>query len=112
VAVLGLTYRPGVAELRATPARPIAEALADRGATVLGVDPMVDGLPGTNLPVIDRETLPERELDGAVLVTAHDAFDDVDWTAFDERLAVVDGRDALDLGETDHEVYTVGRGST
>jgi len=110
VAVLGLTYRPGVAELRATPARPIADRLAEQGATVLGVDPLVDEAPWPSVNLVDRESLADRDLDGAVLVTAHETFDDVDWSAFDDRLAIVDGRDALDVDGGDHDLYTIGRG--
>ncbi|MFD1647767.1 nucleotide sugar dehydrogenase [Haloarchaeobius litoreus] len=109
VAVLGLTYRPGVAEVRATPAKPLADRLADAGVTVLGVDPLVDYVPGFDHEVLDPYELYDRELDGAVLVTDHDVFSELDWGAFD-RLAVVDGRQALDLAETDHSVYTVGGG--
>ncbi|WP_440991917.1 nucleotide sugar dehydrogenase [Haloarchaeobius baliensis] len=107
VAVLGLTYRPGVAEVRATPAKPLAARLADAGVTVLGVDPLVDHVPGFPHEVLDPYELSDRDIEGAVLVTAHDEFDDLDWAAFD-RLAVVDGRQALDLADTDHRVYTVG----
>ncbi len=110
VAVLGVTYRPGVAETRATPARPIVDELEDRGATVVAVDPMVDALPGTDVDVVDPAAVADTDLDGAVLVTAHDAFDGIDWTAFAEALAVVDGRDALSLGDSRHHVYTIGRG--
>jgi UDP-N-acetyl-D-mannosaminuronic acid dehydrogenase len=111
VAVLGLTYRPGVAETRASPARPIARALAELGVTVLTVDPVLgraeaDGFRGERVTV---EELPKHDLDAAVLVTAHPEFDAIDWHAFDD-LVVVDGRDALNLDGTTHRLYTVGRG--
>jgi len=40
VLVFGLTYRPGVNEIRATPALPITEQLAERDADVRLVDPV------------------------------------------------------------------------
>ncbi|WP_331233296.1 nucleotide sugar dehydrogenase [Natronorarus salvus] len=111
VAVLGLTYRPGIAETRATPARPIARLLAERGARVLTVDPVLgraeaSGFHGERVTV---EELHAHDLDAAVLVTAHAEFETIDWGAFDELL-VVDGRDALALDGTGHRVYTIGRG--
>ncbi|MHB8584456.1 MAG: nucleotide sugar dehydrogenase [Thermoplasmatota archaeon] len=42
VLVVGLTYRPGVAETRYTPALRIAEMLRKRGADVRGEDPLVE----------------------------------------------------------------------
>ncbi|WP_433623742.1 nucleotide sugar dehydrogenase [Halomicrococcus sp. NG-SE-24] len=107
VAVLGLTYRPGVEETRATPARPICADLAERGADVLAVDPMLADAGGFDATMVGLPELHERDLDAAVLVTAHEEFEDVDWTAFDP-MVVVDGRQALDLGATDHRVYTIG----
>ncbi|MFW5937988.1 MAG: UDP binding domain-containing protein, partial [Halanaeroarchaeum sp.] len=108
VAVLGLTYRAGVRETRASPGIDICETLAERGATVLAADPLVngDGLAATD---VDVDDLPERAPDAVVLATAHQEFDAVDWDAIPPAV-VVDGRDALDLRETDHRQYTVGRG--
>ncbi|MFB6142868.1 MAG: nucleotide sugar dehydrogenase [Halorientalis sp.] len=109
VAVLGLTYRPGVEETRATPARPIVDHLAAAGAEVLAVDPVLDDFGEFDAEPVAVDALPERDLDAAVLVTGHEEFHDVDWSAFDP-MVVVDGRDALALDGTDHRVYTIGRG--
>ncbi|MFC3476454.1 nucleotide sugar dehydrogenase [Halobacterium litoreum] len=108
VAVLGLAYRAGVAETRASPGIDVCERLAERNATVYAADPLVDaeGVPAEDVAIAD---LPETDLDAAVLATAHEEFEDIDWPAFDP-LVVVDGRDALDLSATDHRQYTVGRG--
>ncbi|MFB6159806.1 MAG: nucleotide sugar dehydrogenase [Haloferacaceae archaeon] len=108
VLLLGLAYRPGVNETRKSPARPIARRLSRLGATVHGVDPVVDG-DGFDLRPTPLADVPDLDVDAAVLVTAHEAFDRIDWTAF-PPLVVVDGRQALDLADTDHRVYTVGQG--
>ncbi|WP_336035071.1 nucleotide sugar dehydrogenase [Halobacterium yunchengense] len=108
VGVLGLTYRAGVAETRASPGVDVCERLAERGATVYAADPLVDA-DGVQAEDVALEDLPDRDLDAAVLATDHDEFGAVDWAAFDP-LVVVDGRDALDLADSDHRVYTVGRG--
>jgi UDP-N-acetyl-D-mannosaminuronic acid dehydrogenase len=109
IAVLGLTYRPGVEETRATPAGPIAERLADLGAEVLAVDPMLDDAEGFEAELIVQEDLYDRDLDAAVLVTPHEEFDGIEWPRFDP-LVVVDGRQSLDLRDTDHRVYAIGSG--
>uniref|UniRef100_UPI0028735006 UDP binding domain-containing protein n=1 Tax=Halostella litorea TaxID=2528831 RepID=UPI0028735006 len=110
VLVLGVTYRPGVAETRKTPAKPIAEKLNQFGATVVAADPMLDDFSEFDAYGASVDSITDLDLDAAVLVTAHEEFEDIDWTAFDEELVVVDGRDALDLDHTDHRVYTVGSG--
>jgi UDP-N-acetyl-D-mannosaminuronic acid dehydrogenase len=108
VLVLGLTYRAGVRETRASPAHGVCAALSAAGADVLATDPLVDadGFAATGVPL---EGALDRGVDAAVLVTAHEEFADIDWSASDP-LVVVDGRDALDLSGTPHAVYTVGRG--
>ena len=108
VAVLGLTYRAGVKETRASPGVDICEQLAERGATVHAADPLVDaaGVPANDVAIEDLTVL---DLDAAVLATDHDEFDAVDWRAF-SPMVVVDGRDAADLQGTNHRHYVVGRG--
>ncbi|WP_049923625.1 nucleotide sugar dehydrogenase [Halopiger djelfimassiliensis] len=106
VAVLGLTYRPGVEETRASPALEVIDELQARGADVAGVDPLVDPADYGACPV-GIDALGERSFDGAVLVTPHDAFERIDWHDL-EPMIVVDGRDAVDLSRTDHREYTLG----
>ena len=110
VLVLGVTYRAGVAETRKTPARPIAEKLNQFGATVVGVDPMIDDFSEFDMYGASLDSVADLDLDGAILVTAHEEFDDLDWSGFDDDLVVVDGRDALELDRTRHHVYTIGSG--
>jgi len=107
VLVLGLTYRPGVKEIRATPALPIAEQLVELGADVRIVDPLLDdfsAFPGTPTSV---EDIYACDPDAAVMVTPQEVFDDIEWERFDP-LVVIDGRQSLDLAETPHRVYTIG----
>ena len=123
VLLLGLTYRPGVAETRATPARPIAEDLSARGARVLAADPMLvaeDGSipPGIDIDGVDPDefaatTIPLEDVettdpDAILMVTPHEEFDAIDWTAFEDT-ALVDGRGTV--GETPHPTYAIGDGS-
>jgi UDP-N-acetyl-D-mannosaminuronic acid dehydrogenase len=107
VLVLGVTYRPGVKETRASPSIPIIEGLKTAGAEVYAVDPMVDpdeyGAIG-----VDLDAVADGDYDAAVMVTHHEEFDAIDWSGLDD-LVVVDGRRTLDLDGTDHRVYALGR---
>ncbi|MFC7127930.1 nucleotide sugar dehydrogenase [Haloferax chudinovii] len=109
VAVLGVTYRPGVAETRATPAAGVIDRLNDLGATVLAVDPMLpdEVVASFGATPVSLADLPTRALDAAVVVTPHEEFDGIDWAAFDD-LVVVDGRGTL--GDIGHRVYEIGGG--
>ena len=111
VLLLGLAYRPGVDETRASPAAPLATALGEMGATVYGTDPVVTDTSEFDLTPVDLDEVEDLALDGVVLVTAHPEFEAIDWDAFDD-LVVVDGRNALDLSDTGHCVYTIGAGVT
>lgn len=77
VLLLGVTYKPNVADDRETPARAIAEGLAVHGATVLVHDPLlphwqVPGVSITNIGDLDQGL---AGCDIAVLLQAHDSFD-------------------------------------
>ncbi|TYL38963.1 nucleotide sugar dehydrogenase [Natronococcus pandeyae] len=119
VLVLGLTYRPGVEEIRASPALAITEKLDERGAAVYGVDPLLesfDEFERRGLTSIPLGAVDDQEFDAAVIVTPHEEFEALDWDALepdDGKLVVVDGRDALadDAVPDAHRVYTIGTGS-
>ena len=111
VVVLGLTYRGGVAELRHAPSIPIVERLVTQNAEVFVVDPMLEDFSAFDGAMsIEQSGIYGVDPDAVVLVTAHNEFDSIDWNGFERSLVVVDGRQALDLSETDHWVYTIGRG--
>jgi UDP-N-acetyl-D-mannosaminuronic acid dehydrogenase len=111
VLVLGLTYRPGVEETAATPAGPLIDGLREAGADVLAADPILppEAIAAFGAEAIDLDAATERAVDAVVLVTAHEEFDELDWRGFDP-LMVIDGRNGLDLAETNHRVYTIGSG--
>ncbi|TKX82261.1 nucleotide sugar dehydrogenase [Halorubrum sp. SD626R] len=110
IAVLGVTYDSGIPETRHTPAKPIIERLAGQGANVYGVDPVIEDLSefkGATPTTVDE--LYDIGLDAAVLVTAHEAFEDIAWDKFDD-LVIVDGRDAINIETDRHWLYTIGSG--
>jgi UDP-N-acetyl-D-mannosaminuronic acid dehydrogenase len=114
VAVLGMTYRPGVPELRKSPALDVAQILSRVGAEVCGFDPFAERLAEElETPVVrpGRFESLAPDADAAVLVTPHEEFEAIDWEAI-PGMVVVDGRDALELSETDHRVSTIGDGGS
>jgi len=113
VLLLGLTYRPGVEEIRASPSIEIASQLTAAGAEVYGVDPMLDETTAFELEAIELSAIYDRPFDAVVMVTPHDDFAEIRWRDLhrdDQQLIVIDGRDTLDLSETSHRVYTIGGG--
>jgi UDP-N-acetyl-D-mannosaminuronic acid dehydrogenase len=112
VAILGLTYRPGVPEVRKSPGVEVAHVLAGMGAEVCGVDPFADRIrEAVSIPLVGPDRFEElaRDLDAAVMVTPHREFEAFEWSRM-PPMVVVDGRDALNLSDTDHVVYTIGDG--
>lgn len=109
ILVLGLTYRPGINEIRATPSLPIAEQLAEQGVDVRLVDPVLDDFEAFTGTPTGLDEIYDSNPDAAVMVTPHQEFDDIEWERFDP-LVVIDGRQSLDLTETAHRVYTIGSG--
>jgi len=100
VLVLGVAYKPDVADLRESPALTIIELLQDRGAQVLYHDPFVHQL---DLPGGERLAgieLAEEDLalaDCVLVHTAHSSYD-WGWVARNARL-VFDTRGVIQPGE-------------
>ena len=113
VLVLGLTYRPGVEEIRASPSLDIAERLTEAGDDVCGVDPVLSAYDAFELTPLSLSDIYGRAFDGVVMVTPHEEFDEIRWPEVGRPggSVVVDGRDTLGLDDTDHRVYTIGTGS-
>lgn len=92
VALLGLSYKSNVSDLRESPSFEIAEILSEEGAEVRTFDPFA--------PERSSAKSLEEALDGAdaaVIATAHDAFAELPPSAFLERgvRIVIDGRNCL-----------------
>ena len=109
VLLLGVTYRAGVDETRASPAVPIARELGAAGATVYAADPVCSDMSVIDAVPTTAADLGALDPDAAVLVTAHDAFRSLPW-ADCEDVVVLDTRDALeDAGP--HRLVTLGDGT-
>jgi UDP-N-acetyl-D-glucosamine dehydrogenase len=90
IALLGVSYKAGVGDVRESPALKIVTALRRLGGDVVYHDAFVAELPAFELSSLDLETA----LDGAdvaVIVTAHP---DIDFKAIAARMPLVDLRGA------------------
>ena len=107
VLLLGLTYKANIEELRNAPSIPIARILREGGATVSGVDPMLDDWGALDdVERVELSAVHERDVDAVVVVTPHDEFADLDWEHFDAP--ILDGRRSIDAGAVDAPVYSIG----
>ncbi|MER6949480.1 nucleotide sugar dehydrogenase [Nonomuraea sp. NPDC005983] len=99
VVMLGVTYKPDIADERETPALPVARALLELGAELSYADPHVKEWSVDGTPVPRQEDLAEAVVDADVtlLLQQHAAFD-LDMVEAKARL-VLDTRGVLTEGE-------------
>ncbi|WP_330631660.1 nucleotide sugar dehydrogenase [Halocatena halophila] len=117
VLVLGLTYRPGVDEIRAAPSLGIVDSLTDAGVDVTAVDPVnthTEPFENAGATLRSLEKL-ETGFDAVVLVTPQPSFADLDVPSLgkptgDTRLVVVDGRSELKDLRTHDDIHYRGIG--
>ncbi len=93
IAVLGVSYKPGVGDTRESPALKIIELLDELGAQIVYHDPHVAELPGHAL----RSVALEEAVDGADLVLVVTAHRGIDYDAIAARgVCVLDLRGVVD----------------
>ena len=115
VLFLGWSYKAEVGDPRETPAEPLAEALQQRGISVSVYDPHIDPETFPDSVEVIQDLSKASGHDLAVLVTAHKACVDLDWSALASTMAtprIYDGRRVLDLnalGEQGWTCYAVGK---
>ncbi|MFW6437008.1 MAG: UDP-glucose 6-dehydrogenase AglM [Halococcoides sp.] len=100
VAVLGLAFKPNTDDTRHSRAIPIIEGLEDRGAEVVGYDPVATENMRERFPDIEYADSAAEALDGsaaALVVTGWDEFEALD-AEFDAMAdpVVIDGRRVID----------------
>ncbi|SFK71190.1 UDPglucose 6-dehydrogenase [Halogranum rubrum] len=103
VAVLGLAFKPGTDDIRESRAIPVIEGLLDRGADVVGYDPVATDRMRERFPDVeyaDSAADALRDAHAAVVVTDWDEFAALD-DEFDAmaRPIVVDGRRIVERRE-------------
>jgi nucleotide sugar dehydrogenase len=116
IALLGMSYKPNVGDLRESPSLVIAELLASRQADVVALDPYVRK---TKTIDVHQASEPDEILqaikgcDAVILTTAHNAYRHLDASFFEQAgiPVVVDGRNCLDKDAfTNSEVLYCGIG--
>jgi UDP-N-acetyl-D-glucosamine dehydrogenase len=77
VLLLGVTYKPNIADQRESPAIPIGLGLIEKGAKVIFHDPMVEvwRLAGTELPRVADLTAALKQADITVMLQDHASYD-------------------------------------
>jgi UDP-N-acetyl-D-glucosamine dehydrogenase len=88
IALLGISYKPGISDMRESPALEIQKKLIERKANLKIFDPYVPEL--SNVRSIEEAL---RGTDAVVLATAHSEFNDL---AVSGLKVVIDGRNVLD----------------
>ena len=115
VLFLGWSYKAEVGDPRETPAEPLAEALQQRGIGVSVYDPHIEADTFPNSVEVIQDLSQAKGHDLAVLVTAHKACLNIDWSALAGQMAtprIYDGRRVLDLDALVGQgwtCYAVGR---
>ncbi|WP_183504974.1 UDP-N-acetyl-D-mannosamine dehydrogenase [Methylobacterium brachythecii] len=93
IALLGLTYKPNVDDLRESPALQVARDLAQREiGRLLVVEPHVDALPAglADRPRVELTTLQEAaaQADIVVILVAHNRFRSLDRGALSHKIVI------------------------
>jgi UDPglucose 6-dehydrogenase len=103
VGLLGLTFKAGTDDLRASPALDVAALLRQAGADLVGYDPAVpagtrsDELGG--LAVVDDPAMLAKDAEALVILTEWPGFRGLDWAylaTLTRRPLIVDTRNLLD----------------
>ncbi len=117
ILILGLTYRPGVREIRYAPALAAIDVLREAGATVFANDPLLDSGTIEDLGVVPAsDPVAVDDLDGVILATGHVAYTEFDMTELRDSMrtpVLVDGRDFFSDRDIEGFRYAaIGDGST
>lgn len=113
VAVLGVTYKPNVDDIRESPVLTLIDLLEKRGMYVRWFDPHVKSLPDNESGIAEAA----KGSDVLVLGVDHDAFRDLDYKRLAQTMRhrnILDTRNFLDIPAATHEgfrVYTLGKGN-
>ncbi len=115
ILLLGWSYKAEVGDPRETPAEPLTNALQSKDIAVAAYDPHLDaGDFPEGVGVVTDINMAEG-YDLAVLVTAHQACKDIDWSSLASRMRnpiIYDGRRVLDLNDIASkgwQVHAVGK---
>lgn len=119
ILLLGISYRPDVADTRYSPSEVFVHTAQARGARVLCHDPLVEHWPELDL-VVEREIPSLETVDAVVFAVAHREYAQLDvaaWVngscpAFVDANAVLSHEQRRQLEERGCRVVSVGRGTS
>jgi nucleotide sugar dehydrogenase len=74
VLLMGITYKPNVADMRESPAEPIARLLRDRGAVIAYSDPFIPTWAVAGQELISQQAAECQDCDAVVLLQNHSNF--------------------------------------
>jgi UDP-N-acetyl-D-glucosamine dehydrogenase len=119
VVLMGVSYRPGVADTRHSPSEVFVRALRDRGVRVICHDPLVRDWPELGLSI--EPGLPALDgVDAVVFAVGHDEYRELplrEWLG-ENTPHVLDANDVLDAGQRAKlralgcTVASIGRGDS
>lgn len=112
VLLLGLAYKPDVADVSGSEAERVAAELSTRGVDVVGYDPLVDAERAADaFPFPIRTAQPFDGVDGVAVLVGHSAFEELplaDVAAATDTPAVVDVPGVFDPEPDTDAVYRRG----
>ncbi|MGD1055073.1 MAG: nucleotide sugar dehydrogenase [Nitrososphaerales archaeon] len=116
VAVLGVSYKPGMKDIQLTPVERVVSRLTDMGASISLYDPMFKGEKVFGLPVCKSLEEASKAADCIVIGTAHKEFETLDLGRLArlaaKKAAFVDGRNVANPKEATKQGFAyrgVGR---
>ncbi len=102
ILLLGVTYKPDVADLRESPALTVIELLRERGAEVSYHDPYIARIVFSEAPDLAGVALSDEALATADCVLIHTAHSSYDWARVAAHARMIfDTRNAIDVAQYD-----------
>jgi UDP-N-acetyl-D-glucosamine dehydrogenase len=98
IIIVGVAYKPGIADTRESPALEIADRLVDRGADVAYVDPHVDNAVTDRGRIVKRLVMKPSDISDADLILVVTDHRDIDWQVIANNASLIlDTRGVADL---------------
>ena len=100
IAILGISYKPNIADIQLSPAKEIIEILANLGAKIKIYDPFYKSKNCFSYIVDDNMSDTVENSDAVILVTAHDEFKNIDIKSLIQKMKTpifIDTRGMIDM---------------
>ena len=109
IAILGLSYKANVGDMRESPSLVVARLLEEKGAKVIGLDPYIEKAEGIATRQTTSKATTSKAVagcDAVILATAHEQYRSLDAAFFAQAgiKAVVDGRNCFEKADFEKSV--------